>query len=141
LLESDLPFPEQYEHFTPQHEYLEEDGALVVKNVSVIGDFKALNQFYARNGLNPIGNAQNVSLTPKLGWFNLASNLVKPIVRRLCPVKLKESIWERLVAKGYYVSSTTGSVDFLRRDEEIMEFINTYYSRDFDLFEAAEKSC
>lgn len=136
---SELPFPEKYEHFTPQHTYIEEDGVLVVKNVAVLGDFRLLNGFYSRNGFNTIGRPENVSRTPKEGWFSVASYVVKPFVRKLLPENLKVKIWEWLVDKGYYQSLSESSPDFLKRDPEIMSFIKDYYARDFVIYENAKK--
>jgi hypothetical protein len=139
LLKGELPYPTKYEHFTPQCDFVEVDGLLVIKNISLFGDFKTINSYFQRHGLNAISGAKNVSLTPKPGLFLLASTIIKPLVRRFLPNKIKEGLWVFLTSKGFYQPASNRSIDFLIKDVKLKKFIDSFYEKDFLLYEKIKK--
>lgn len=136
LPQQELPFSAQYEHFTPQIHYIETDGGRVVQNLSVTGDFTDLDRFLIENGLNSVNSPQNVSVTPRKGWFKLAARGASPIARKLLKWRTRNHIWEFLVKRGLYRTVTNQRVDFLLKDKDLIDFIQSFYARDFELYAA-----
>lgn len=135
LENNDFPYPEKYEHFTPQHCYIEVDGVCIIKNIGVIGDFRELNEFFSKGGLHPVIESYNVSYTPIQGLFSCLAKFVQPLVSILLAPELKHKIWNWLISKGLYEVSKENSTDFLLNDPKIISFIRLFYARDFELYE------
>ena len=135
LENTDFPYPEKYEHFTPQHSYIEVDGECIIKHIRVIGDFRKINEFFARGGLNPVSVSRNVTYTPKQGLFSCLAKFVQPFVRMLLAPEFKYKIWTWLITKRLYEVSKENSTDFLLNDPKIISFIRLFYARDFELYE------
>lgn len=132
-----LPFPVRYEHFTPQSAYLELGSRPIIKHVSPIGDYQAVNRFFLENGLNKVGQPQNVSLKLKGEFLRVAACAAKPLARKFLSAANRQRILDYLIELGVYQAATHQSVDFLKEDRATMAFIEDFYGRDFEIYNRA----
>lgn len=138
VLESNqMPHSKRYEHFTPQHTFLEIDGERIVENISPTGDYTLINQHFEKNGLKLIEKHENMSLRPRDGLFGRCAKVAKPIVRLLLSEQTKYNIWSILVRMEMYRPISEESPDFLLEDKTIQELIKNYYARDFEIYAEA----
>ena len=125
-----------YVHFLPQADFIELDGERIINHIDLAGDFRHLNDFLRKNGLNAISDSppRNMNFGLAYGLFNPVVKPVQLLGRRVLPQMAKDRIWRVLVTAGFLKRRSSG-YEQMRGHRHIAEFVQSHYAEDHELYE------
>ena len=133
-LRSEL-FPKyKYVHFTRQVDYIKLNGEKLVDHIYRIQDIsRLLSDLHQKTGQKiDVLEKGNRSLAFKFTWLRAPILSARDFSRRILPPEAYR-IAKNLVS-SIVLEKTPSTIDYVARSKNTEEFINDYYSEDFEIF-------